>query len=80
MQLQLCTCLSFSSQWFEVNTEKMKIRKIHSKLCFIFHNSTREKNVPFYDILVLNAKVTVVSAMTGITLHETLSFLYKNKF
>lgn len=27
-----------------------------------------------------NAKVTVVSAKTEVTLHETLSFLYKNKF
>lgn len=45
-------------------------KKIHNKLC-VFHNSTKEKKVPFYDILVLNAKVTVVSAMTGVTLHET---------
>lgn len=68
-------------QWFKVNIEKMeKRKKIHSKLCFIFHNNTKEKKVPFCGILVLNAKVTVVSAMTGVTLHETLSFLYKNKF
>lgn len=78
-KLQLSTYL-FSLQWFKVNTEKIKKGKIHSKLRFIFHNSTKEKKVPFYDILVLNAKVTVVSAMTGVTLHETLSFLYKNKF
>lgn len=72
--------ISFSLRWFKVNTEKIKKGKIHSKVCFIFHNSTKENKVPFYDILVLNAKVTVVSAMTGVTLHETLSFLYKNKF